>query len=34
MASQAVDNALEALSQFGTEADILREMVRSLLTQR
>jgi len=33
MANQAVNNALEALSQFGTEADILREMVRSLLTR-
>ncbi len=31
MADQAVNNALEALQQFGTEADILREMVRSLL---
>lgn len=33
MAYQAVNNALEALSQFGAEADILREMVRSLLTR-
>lgn len=33
MAHQAVNNALDALSQFGTEADILREMVRSLLTR-
>jgi geranylgeranyl diphosphate synthase type II len=33
MAYQAVNNALEALSLFGTEADVLREMVRSLLTR-
>jgi geranylgeranyl diphosphate synthase type II len=33
MAQQAVNNALEALIQFGTEANILREMVRSLLTR-
>jgi geranylgeranyl diphosphate synthase type II len=33
MAKQTVDNALAALSQFGNEADILREMVRSLLTR-
>jgi len=33
MAQQAVNNALDALIQFGREADILREMVRSLLTR-
>jgi geranylgeranyl diphosphate synthase type II len=33
MANQAVNQALEALSHFGHEADILREMVRSLLTR-
>lgn len=33
MAAQAVNNALGALSQFGTEANVLREMVRSLLTR-
>jgi len=31
MACQTVENALDALSQFGTEADVLREMVKSLL---
>ena len=31
MACQTVDDALAALSQFGPEADILREMVRSLI---
>jgi len=31
MAGQTVDDALGALSRFGTEADILREMVRSLV---
>lgn len=33
MAHQTVDNALQALSQFGSEAEVLREMVRSLLTR-
>jgi len=33
MANQAVDSALGALSQFGTEANVLREMVRWLLTR-
>lgn len=33
MAHQAVDRALEALTQFGNEAEILREMVRLLLTR-
>lgn len=33
MAEQTVSKALEALSKFGTEADVLREMVRSLLTR-
>jgi geranylgeranyl diphosphate synthase type II len=33
MAQQSVNNALDALIRFGTEADILREMVRSLLTR-
>lgn len=33
MAKQTVDKALEALSKFGPEADVLREMVRSLLTR-
>lgn len=33
MACQAVESALDALSQFGVEADILREMVRSLVTR-
>ncbi|MBP2625556.1 MAG: Polyprenyl synthetase [Firmicutes bacterium] len=33
MACQSVDSALSALSQFGTEADVLRKMVRSLLTR-
>jgi len=31
LAQQAVNNALGALNEFGAEADILREMVRSLL---
>jgi len=33
MASQTVDSALDALSQFGTEANVLREMVRWLLSR-
>jgi geranylgeranyl diphosphate synthase type II len=33
MAHQAVNSALEALHKFGTEADILREMVGLLLTR-
>ena len=33
MAHQTVNNALQALSQFGSEAEVLREMVRSLLTR-
>ncbi|MBP2657967.1 MAG: Polyprenyl synthetase [Firmicutes bacterium] len=33
MANQAVTNALQALKQFGQEADILRELVRALLTR-
>lgn len=33
MANQAVSQALEALSHFGPEADVLREMVRSLLAR-
>lgn len=33
MATQAVNKALDALCQFGREADILREMVKSLLTR-
>lgn len=33
MAQQTVDNALKALNQFGNEAEVLREMVRSLLTR-
>jgi len=33
MARQTVDNALKALNQFGPEANVLREMVRWLLTR-
>ncbi len=33
MANQAVANALQALKHFGQEADILRELVRALLTR-
>lgn len=33
MAKQAVDNALQALADFGQEADILREMVKSLVSR-
>jgi len=33
IADQTVDSALDALSQFDAEANVLREMVRSLLTR-
>ena len=33
MAKDTVNKALEALSKFGTEADVLREMVKSLLSR-
>lgn len=33
MSNEAVDNALQALKEFGMEADILRELVRALLTR-
>lgn len=33
MAKETVDKALAAVSKFGAEADVLREMVRSLLTR-
>lgn len=33
MAQEAVDNALQSLAEFGKEADVLREMVKSLLSR-